>query len=148
MKKNKGFTLIEILIVVAIIGLLASVVLVGLGSFRSRGRDARRIADIRSVQNSLELFYVKSNAYPTATNWTDLKTALVGAGIGISNVPLDPLDPSTTYFYAYGVSADKQSYVLGATLEDANANKTILNDDIDSTVYNVNCADPVYCVQF
>ena len=59
MKKEKGFTLIEMLIVVATIGLLASVVLVGLGSFRSRGRDARRIADIRSVQNSLNFIMLK-----------------------------------------------------------------------------------------
>jgi prepilin-type N-terminal cleavage/methylation domain-containing protein len=53
---KKGFTLIEVLTVVAIIGLLASIVLVGLGSFRTRGRDTRRIADLRSTQNALELY--------------------------------------------------------------------------------------------
>ena len=43
---RKGFTLIEILVVVAIISILASVVLVGLGPTRKIGRDARRISDL------------------------------------------------------------------------------------------------------
>ena len=144
MKKEKGFTLIEILIVITIIGLLASVVLVGLSSFRSRGRDARRIADIRLVQNSLELYYVKSNNYPAVNNWDSLRTALIGAGIGVTAVPNDPLDPSQTYYYGY--SDDTQGYVMGATLE--NENDPALKDDVDGLVYGVDCAHPVYCVQF
>ncbi|MFH1346887.1 MAG: prepilin-type N-terminal cleavage/methylation domain-containing protein [Spirochaetota bacterium] len=145
MKKNKGFTLIEILIVIAIIGLLSSVVLVGLGSFRARGRDARRIADLRSVQNSLEIYYVKNNSYPVVSNWTDLRNTLIGAGIGVSVVPNDPLSVSGPTYY-YGYSSDKQSYVMSATLEDVN--NPALKDDVDNTVYGINCADSVYCVQF
>ena len=85
LKTNQGFTLIELLIVVAIIGLLASVVLVGLGGFRARGRDARRIADLRETQNALELYYTKNNKYPSISGidtWESLKTSLIGAGIG------------------------------------------------------------------
>ncbi len=142
---KRGFTLIEILIVVAIIGLLSSVVLVGLGSFRARGRDARRIADLRGVQNSMELYYFKNNNYPAASTWNDLKTALTGAGIGVSIIPTDPLSDSGETYY-YGVSTDNQSYILGATLEDEN--NSSLKDDTDVSIYGVNCADPVYCVQF
>ncbi|MBI2604251.1 MAG: prepilin-type N-terminal cleavage/methylation domain-containing protein, partial [Candidatus Harrisonbacteria bacterium] len=82
--KKSGFTLIEVLIVVAIIGLLASIVLVGLGSFRARGRDARRVADLRQTQNALELFYTKSNAYPNVNSWSALEQALIAATIGVS----------------------------------------------------------------
>ena len=57
---EKGFTLIEILIVVAIIAILASVVLVGLGPTQSGGRDARRVSDLSEVQNGFELYYNKS----------------------------------------------------------------------------------------
>ncbi|MFA5098774.1 MAG: prepilin-type N-terminal cleavage/methylation domain-containing protein [Candidatus Paceibacterota bacterium] len=146
MKKEKGFTLIEILIVVAIIGLLASVVLVGLGSFRSRGRDARRVADLREVQNSLELYYLKNGNYPASNDWADLKSVLVNDAIGITNIPNDPLSDSSSATYLYGYSADKQGYVLGATLEDVN--NSALKDDIDGTVYGVGCMDSVYCVQF
>ncbi len=153
---KKGFTLIEILIVVAIIGLLSSVVLIGLGSFRARGRDAKRIADIREVQNSLELYYAKYNTYPmTINSWSDLRTALTspGTGIGVSSVPDDPLsNPPQALHYAYGVSQDGQRYVLGTTLEDANnaaLKDSMHNTDIPITVNGVSgCATPIYCVQF
>lgn len=64
MNKQRGFTLIEVLVVVAIIGLLSSVVIVGLGGARSKARDARRIADIQQIQNALELAYSPATGYP------------------------------------------------------------------------------------
>ena len=144
---KRGFTLIEILIVVAIIGLLASVVLVGLGSFRTRGRDARRIADLRETQNALELYYTKNQRYPAlggGDSWAGMTNSLVNAGIGISNISNDPLYPARTYHY--GIAQDGQSYVLSVALED-NSNPA-LKDDADGTIYGVDCDDPTYCVQF
>ena len=142
---RKGFTLIELLIVVAIIGLLASVVLVGLGGFRARGRDARRIADLRETQNALELYYTKNNAYPSnISNWSELKTALINAGIGITTISNDPLSAET---YVYSVTTSPyQNYVLKAKLEDSN--NPALKDDVDGPVYSIDCDDPAYCVQF
>jgi prepilin-type N-terminal cleavage/methylation domain-containing protein len=145
---KKGFTLIELLIVVAIIGLLASIVLVGLGGFRARGRDARRIADLRETQNALELYYTKNNAYPNVNTWSELTNKLITEGIGVTTVSNDPLAGQT---YAYGIPGSPyQNYVLQATLEDSN--NPALKDDVDGTVYGVNCgtqgAETDYCVQF
>lgn len=113
---KKGFTLIEVLIVIAIIGILSSIVLVGLGTFRGRGRDARRISDLRQVQNALELYFSKNGVYPTAIgSWDNLRTALIGAGIGVNQVPADPSAPGRSYGYC---SPDGTRYVLGANLED------------------------------
>jgi len=151
---KKGFTLIEILVVVAIIGLLASIVLVGLGSFRARGRDARRIADLREVQNALELYYTKYSSYPQQTGWSELVTALQSAGIGVSKIPDNgPLGPNDDpYKYCYitpeGLN-NPQGYVLGAKLEDSK--NPALNNDLDiasCTGGNIDCGDPEYCVQF
>ncbi len=115
MKKNKGFTLIEILVVVGIIGLLSAIVLVGIGPFRAKGRDARRISDLRQVQSGLELYYAKNQKYPTAANWNALKTVLIGAGIGISDISNDPLIGRN---YGYCSTTDNYNYVVAAYLED------------------------------
>lgn len=150
-KSQKGFTLIEILIVVAIIGILASVALVGLRPVQSKGRDARRISDLRQVQAALELYFSKNGQYPAATDWCALTTTLTGASIGVSKVPNDPTAPSTcsgsdTRNYKYGTSGTPaNNYVVGATLEDT-AN-SVLNDDLDGTVNGVSCVDPLYCIQ-
>ncbi len=134
MKKTKsGFTLIEILIVVAIIAILASVVLVGLGPVQQSGRDARRLSDIRQVQNALELFYNKCGYYPgtisggaCSTNapasWANLGATLSGGGLGVSSIPSDP-SSNRTYGYAY--NAGNTAYVLGTALE--NANNSVFN---------------------
>jgi prepilin-type N-terminal cleavage/methylation domain-containing protein len=124
MMKNqtKGFTLIEILIVVAIIAILASVVLVGLGPTQSLGRDARRVSDLHEVQNGLELYYNKNGAYPipTTLTWgpqstpTTLSGMLAGAGVGITNIPNDP-NSNGNYIYAW--TANGVSYVLAGLLE-------------------------------
>jgi prepilin-type N-terminal cleavage/methylation domain-containing protein len=52
---SKGFTLIELLVVIAIIGLLASIILASLNTARQKGRDARRIADLKEMANAMEL---------------------------------------------------------------------------------------------
>ena len=66
--KKNGFTLIELLVVVAIIGILATVVLSSLSSARERARDAKRLADIKTIQNALEIYHLDNGSYPRSTN--------------------------------------------------------------------------------
>lgn len=116
-KNKKGFTLIELLVVIAIIGILASVVLASLNTARKKGRDARRIADIKQIQLALEMYFDTARSYPVTANW---KTAL--APNYISVVPDDPLGNSYTY---EGCTANL--YHLGAVLEDS-SNPALIND--------------------
>ena len=67
---KKGFTLIEILIVLGIIGLLGALSAVAINSARSKMRDAKRLADIRQVQSALEDHFKEMNQYPM---YTDLR---------------------------------------------------------------------------
>ena len=107
---SRGFTLIELLVVIAIIGLLSSVVLASLNNARKKGRDARRLADIKQLQIALELYYSENSAYPTAVQGT---AALAPANI--SSVPVNPGSGGAAYTYA--VSSTNNYYCLGATLE-------------------------------
>src|SRR6056297_1325722 len=66
-KDKKGFTLIELMVVVAIMGLLAALAVISLNNARQRARDARRISDVKQVQTALELYYLDNQEYPDST---------------------------------------------------------------------------------
>jgi prepilin-type N-terminal cleavage/methylation domain-containing protein len=128
MKKN-GFTLIELLVVISIIGILASIIMVSLGTARAKGRDAKRISDIRTIQLSLEEYYNDNGTYPTQLNGVNGVGGLVPTYLN----PL-PVDPNTNLPYIYvplgsgcNVANPANSntnpvvgYHLGAVLEEQN----------------------------
>lgn len=63
-----GFTLVELLVVVAIIGLLSTVAAVSLNQSRIKSRDTKRLADMRQIQNALALYYDANNG---SLPWSD-----------------------------------------------------------------------------
>ena len=123
MKPNryKGFTLIELLVVIAIISLLSSVVLASLNSVRAKGRDARRMSDLKQLAIALDFYYDKYNDYPIDTcngwetsvnNWQVSNTAQAGytavacaSGLSslvseqfLSKLPTDPINDAIYHF--------------------------------------------------
>ncbi|NCT00024.1 prepilin-type N-terminal cleavage/methylation domain-containing protein [Candidatus Parcubacteria bacterium] len=107
--KSKGFTLIELLVVVAIIGILATVVLASLGSARSRARDAKRITELKQIQNALELYYLDNNSYPVANAVADCNAnttlaPLVSGGY-VPSLPTENTLPFCINYYSQGGSA-------------------------------------------
>lgn len=158
--KARGFTLIELLVVIAIIGILSSVVLASLNGARRKGRDARRLSDIKQIQLGLDLYAdnISPTEYPDEATGNVVPSVL--APTYIRSIPVDP-QTGTGYSYinltaagaacavASGVCA---SYVLGATLEDSA--HSALTGDVDGTIATViNCGSgspespSTYCVQ-
>jgi len=146
------------LIVVAIIGILASAVLVGLGPVQRQARDSRRIADLRQTQTGLELYFHKCGYYPGTAqasspcgafsqigDWNSMTTALTGSNLGVNRVPNDPSSGRT---YSYGTDGIGSGYIIGARMEDAGNPNLVSGDDADGTVFGVDCADPIYCIRF
>jgi len=101
---KRGFTIIELLVVMAIIGMLASVILVVFSGVQAKSRDTRRIEDVREMQKALSLYYVDGNRFPqapspvTITGSDAVSTALVNAG-AIPAVSPDPVTPDFDYTY-------------------------------------------------
>lgn len=143
-RTEKGFTLVELLIVVAIIGILAGVVLIAInpGETLKKSRDATRLSDLDSVARALnlalaeEVITLQSNAGSTSTagntgvdgsGWVDvlpLPAGTVGLGKYISALPLPPNHDTEAYSYA----SDGDYYELNAVLE-ATANATKMEND-------------------
>jgi type II secretion system protein G len=70
--KQRGFTLIELLVVIAIIGLLSTLAVVALNNARAKGRDAKRVADVKSIQTALELYFADNSTYPVVSSALNL----------------------------------------------------------------------------
>ena len=136
---KKGFTLIELLVVLLIIGLLATISVVALGTARAKGRDTRRLTDVKGIQNALELMFVDINGYPEVASATTLGTgnaarldstgwaALTGTStpVYMVKVPTNPTPNGASYINT-STAADNvtactsgpcASYTLTFTLE-------------------------------
>lgn len=147
LRLRKGFTLVEMLIVIAIVAILASVALVSVRGVRESASDTKRISDLSKVQTLLEIYYNKNGVYPDVAAWGALEAELQAKGITATAIPQDPL--GATRSYAYGVQpATFQRYVLRAQLLDSSHKNLADANEIDTLEYGVDCDDAngYYCV--
>lgn len=110
---KKGFSLVELLTAVAIIGILTTIVIGATGASRARARDDKRMSDMKSIQLALALYYDVNKAYPVGTTANILRTTLVTDRY-MAEIPRDP--SGIDYEYA-GVAGPPKAYCLGARLE-------------------------------
>ena len=132
---KKGFTLVELLVVIAIIAILSTLSVVALNSARAKSRDARRQSDIKQIRTALDMYYDSNNQqYPTGSNktlgtgdaacltstgWTT--TAGCTGTIFMQKVPTDPQNPPRVYQYA---KVDATHYRISYYSEGSSATKT------------------------
>lgn len=67
---KKGFTLVELLVVISIIGTLVAILLPNFMGARERAKDAQKIQDAYAIKNALRMYYNDNQAYPTGTGGT------------------------------------------------------------------------------
>lgn len=92
---KKGFTLVELLVVISIISFLSTIILSSMEAARARARDSKRIQEVLEVEKALHLYYSDYGVYPLTTGngaWSAL-SVLVDGGY-LSSVPEDPTQTS------------------------------------------------------
>lgn len=141
---KSGFTLVELLVVISILGILASIALVAFTSSQIKGRDAQRKSDLTQVSRALEIFYQDYQKYPpsdganssgqiyscpfnsvslsgTACAWGTGAFQDTDAAGSVKTIYMKVLvkDPVSSQRYFYRVDATGQKYQIFAHLENS-----------------------------
>lgn len=117
---SRGFTIVELLIVIVVIAILAAITVVAYNGIQKRASDAQRRSDLTAIAKALELYYIDNNRYPAGSgsttinaswsttadaSWQNLATALQPY---MAKLPTDPISSpgvavtgSSGYNYAY-----------------------------------------------
>jgi prepilin-type N-terminal cleavage/methylation domain-containing protein len=157
--KNRGFTLIEMLVVIAIIMILAGIVVTNFTSAKAKSRDAKRISDIAQIQLALEQYFDRCNEYPSATgNQIYVSSTCKSGGIDvkfspdfISALPTPPSNNTNKYEYYVNHSTEATDYVLYTVLEKINQDvqkNGIIMDTEPRWYWEDLCPNCPYCPDF
>lgn len=65
-RSQQGFTIVELLIVIVVIGILAALVITTYNGIQQKGRNTERTTDLKALQGQLEAYYVQTTNYPTS----------------------------------------------------------------------------------
>ncbi|MCI5050980.1 MAG: prepilin-type N-terminal cleavage/methylation domain-containing protein [Candidatus Pacebacteria bacterium] len=127
-ENNRAFTLIELLVVISIISILSAIVIGSLAGARAKSRDARRISDMRMIQQALFTYHLDNGFIPITSSYNasdsggwdtsfegDFLSFLVEDGY-LSTVPVDPLNNANSahlndgygyLYYCYSVGGNR-----------------------------------------
>ena len=142
-RNNKGFTNIELLIVVAIIGIIVAIAIPNLLNAIQRAKQKRTMGDMRSAGTAAEAYAVDFNHYPAAAAYT-LPTSLTGQLPGVTfqaalassktfeqsvsptYIRVLPLYDGWNSWFQYTTDTNNQDYAIYSNGKDGKQDTTLL----------------------
>jgi len=142
-KSNKGFTIVELLIVIVVIGILALLVITTYSGIQQKARNSKRQTDLQSLQTQLEAFFSQNGYYPNLTDmnsssWldTNMKSLDQNALIDPSNATQSKtlVGTPTVKSYSYAATDSSGNTCDGASPADQSCAKYTLTAKYEGTV--------------
>ena len=134
--KLKGFTLIELIVVIAIIGILATIIYPSFSGYLAKGRNSRAFSNARAIKQKIDLIYNDTTSYPVSL--TDANTYVNFAGspgsIPASLTATTSISAAGQIAFATTSISGGTSYLLIVSLEKENGTSTsILKNGVSAT---------------
>ncbi len=140
-KRNSGFTIVELLIVIVVIGILALLVITTYSGIQAKARNSKRSSDVSTIQTQLEAFFQNSGYYPSladmnSSSWlkTNMKSLDQGALVDPSEANTSDCVKTHDSCFADSASPSKQ-YGYQVTASDGTACGT--PDDTNCAQYTL-----------
>lgn len=142
-KNEVGFTLLELLVVIVILGILGGLISGNFFTSLKKGRDTKRKADLEQIQRALEMYYEDKRTYPTfaisfGSSLCETSGCAAGEKIYMQKLPNDPISSAA---YQYLPAGDGTSYKIFACLENDQQILPYLSSG-SSLVCSINCKKP------
>ncbi len=131
---QKGFTIVELLIVVVVIGILAAIVTVAYTGIQSRARDSAVQSELKGFGKAVEVYHALNGAYPTGSQ-------LASEGGVKVNKAMYLAGNSNNWYYC--ISTDGSRFAVGATAESSRAG--FRYDSVDGLEVNSNVWGATTC---
>ncbi len=157
---KKGFTLVELMVVISIIALLSAIGIVFYGQAELSARDSKRQSDIKEIQNALEQYYTLNRSYPGGASCPTIVSTMttIASYFGQGVPPSDPRPnsfpaPYSPYDYTFcpcTTNSPPTRYLICTRLESpqGKANAQIgVGSACDGTWYQgtTNASNNIYC---
>ncbi|MFA5144304.1 MAG: type II secretion system protein [Candidatus Omnitrophota bacterium] len=135
MFRRKGFTIIELLIVIAVIAILVGIALPRFKGMRDEGNITRAKSELRTLQTAVESYYVhNTSTYPANLNLLITATPTI---VGV--VPTDPFNGTNVYGYALDGGSPANYYVLYSIGPGGNGSATVSNVGVVTETNPASC---------
>lgn len=150
---QRGFTLVELLLVITIIGILVGFLSYSFYGVRQRSQDAQRKSDLKQIQSALEQYRSDNDTYMTDIDYNAILCGsqfkdTVSSVSYMQSTPCDPDDSSKKYFYH--VYNSGFSYVLVSCLENTDDTSGVAAAPsfwpLDATFPGITCSPAYYYV--
>jgi prepilin-type N-terminal cleavage/methylation domain-containing protein len=107
---NKGFTIVELLIVIVVIGILALLVITTYSGIQAKARNSKRASDVKSLQTQIEAYFSQNGFYPSRADLNGSAWLTTNMKSLDQNALIDPSNPTQSKTLVAAPVAKSYSY--------------------------------------